>query len=100
MRANECQPCQLNETERRFSIGFAARSLGPVNTNAQSFDDEGKDDEADEEDIEFVEAAKNTAISLESAEKAFDFIAPTVGDAIVGPRFKPLGIGWHDWLIA
>src|SRR6185312_12420825 len=74
--------------------------LGPVNTNSQSFDDESKDDKSGEEDIQFVEAAKNAAISFEPAEKPFDFIAPAVGLAIVFPRLPPVRIGWDYWHIA
>ena len=52
----------------RWSTGWLTFALGTVNTNAQSFNNERQDDEAKEQDIEFVEPAKNAAISFEPAK--------------------------------
>ena len=47
-------------------------------TLTQCFDDEGKQDEACEQNIQLVEAGKDAAIAFELAEEAFDFISAAV----------------------
>jgi len=44
------------------------KPLGSANTNSQSFDDERQDDKTHKKDVEFVEAAKGTAITLEPSK--------------------------------
>jgi len=49
-----------------------------VLTLTQSFDDEGKQDEAGEHNIELVEAGEDAAVAFEPPEEAFDFISAAV----------------------
>jgi hypothetical protein len=46
-----------------------------VFTLAKRFDDEGEGEEAEEEDIEFLEAGEDSAEAFESPEEPLDFVA-------------------------
>ena len=54
-------------------------------TLAQGFDDEGEGEEAEEEDIEFLEAREDSAEAFEPSEQPLDFVALFVESAIVFP---------------
>ena len=75
-------------------------ALGPVNTNAQSFDNESEHDETGEERIEFIEAAKHTAVTFEAAEKSFDFVSTAINQPVIFPRCSAIRIGWHYGMIS
>jgi hypothetical protein len=59
--------------------------LGRVNTNAQSLNNEGQDDEAKEQDIEFVEPAKDPTITFDASKEPFDLVSPAIDYSIQGP---------------
>jgi hypothetical protein len=52
---------------------------------AKRFDDEGEVEEAEEVDIEFLEAGKDSAEAFESPEEPLDFVALLVESAVVFP---------------
>ena len=54
-------------------------------TLAKRFDDEGEVEEAEEEDIEFLEAGEDSAEAFESPEEPLDFVAFLVESAVVLP---------------
>src|ERR1700722_7133624 len=83
-----------------LSAQYLFSALGPVNTKAQSFDNERQDNKSSEKDVELVKAAKNSAIPFESPEEPLNFVSPTIGQAIQFPRFQAIGIGRHDGRIA
>ena len=66
--------------------------LGRVNTTKR-FDDQGEVDEADEHDIEFLEAGEDAAEAFEPAEQALDLVAPLVQRAVVLPGLDSVGLG-------
>jgi hypothetical protein len=67
-----------------------------VFTLAESFDDECEVEEAEEEDIEFLEAGEDSTEAFESSEQAFDLVALLVESAVVLPRFDAVGLGRND----
>jgi hypothetical protein len=68
-----------------------------VFTLSECFDDEGEIEEADEEDIELLEAGKDSAEALESSEQPFDFVALPVEGAVVLSGFDAIALGWNHW---
>ena len=64
-------------------------------TLAKGFDDEGEVEEAEEEDIEFLEAGEDSAEALESSEEALDFVAFFVEGAVVFPGLDAVGL-WRN----
>src|SRR5512134_884835 len=50
-------------------------------------------DETNEHGIQFIEAGKDAAESLESAEQSFDFIALTVHGPVIFPGIEAIGLG-------
>lgn len=64
-------------------------------TLTQCFDDEGEVEEAEEEDIEFLEAGEDSAEALEPAEELLDLVALLVEGAVVFPRIDAVGLGWN-----
>jgi len=75
--------------------GWIGDSLGRVNTKSQGFDNQGPDDKSGEQHIEFVEAAKDPAVGLQTAEKPLNFIAAAIHHPVICPRNKALGIGGY-----
>ena len=65
-------------------------------TLAKRFDDEGEVEEAEEEDIEFLEAGKDSAEAFESSEEPLDFIALLVESAVVFPGLDAVGLWRND----
>ncbi len=64
-------------------------------TLAKRFDDEGEVEEAEEEDIEFLEAGEDSAKAFESPEEPLDFIALLVEGAVVFPGLDAVGL-WAE----
>ena len=64
-------------------------------TLTQRFDDEGEVEEAEEEDIEFLEAGEDSAKAFEPSEEPLDLVALFVECAVVLPRFNAVGLGWN-----
>ena len=62
-------------------------------TLAKGFDDEGEVEEAEEEDIEFLEAREDSAEAFESPEEPLDFVALLVESAVVFPGSMRLDFG-------
>ena len=50
--------------------------------------------------VQFVAAEGNPTEALEAAEESFDFVAPAITGAVVGPGLAPVGLGRDDGLIA
>ncbi len=50
--------------------------------------------------VQFVAAEGNAPEALEAAEAAFDFVAPAVAGAVVGPGPAAVGLGRDHRLIA
>jgi hypothetical protein len=67
-----------------------------VFTLTQCFDDEGEGEEAEEEDIEFLESGEDSAEALQSSKQPLDLIALLVKRTIVLPRLDAVGLGWND----
>ncbi len=65
-------------------------------TLAKRFDDEGEVEEAEEEDIEFLEAGEDSAKAFESPEEPLDFIALLVEGAVVFPGLDAVGLWRND----
>src|ERR1700730_18925567 len=65
-------------------------------TLAKCFDDEGEVEEAEEEDIEFLEAGEDSAEAFESPEEPLDFVALLVESAVVFPGLDAVGLWWDD----
>jgi hypothetical protein len=63
-----------------------------VFTLAKGFDDEGEVEEAEEEDIEFLEAGEDSAEAFESPEEPLDFVALLVESAVVFPGLDAVGL--------
>jgi hypothetical protein len=59
---------------------------------AKGFDDEGEVEEAEEEDIEFLEAREDSAEAFESPEKPLDFVALLVESEVVFPGLDAVGL--------
>jgi hypothetical protein len=57
------------------------------------FDDEGEVEEAEEKDIEFLEAREDSAEAFESPEEPLDFVALLVESAVVFPGPMRLDFG-------
>ena len=55
-------------------------------TLTKRFDDEGEVEEAEEEDIEFLEAGEDSTEALESSEEPLYLVARLVKGAIIFPR--------------
>lgn len=66
-----------------------------VFTLAQSLDDESEIDKSHQDNVEFLEARKNAAKSLQPAKQALRFIAFPVESAIIGPRLASVGFRWN-----
>jgi len=69
-------------------------------TLAKRFDDEGEVEEAEERDIEFLEAREDSAEAFESPEEPFDFVGsplPTFG-AMQKTRFTAFRTLLPCWL--
>ena len=64
-------------------------------TLAKRFDDEGEVEEAEEEDIEFLEAGEDSAEAFESPEESLDFVAFFVEGAVIFPRLDAVGL-WRN----
>jgi hypothetical protein len=64
-----------------------------VFTLAKRFDAEGEVEEAEEEDIEFLEAREDSAEAFESPEEPLDFIALFVESAVVSHGSMRLDFG-------
>ena len=60
---------------------------------AESFDDEGEREKAEEESVEFLEAREDAAETFEPAEEPFDLVAFLVNGVIVIPGMQPVGFG-------
>jgi hypothetical protein len=56
-----------------------------VFTLAKRFDDEGKIEKSEEEEIEFLEAGEDSAEAFESREEPLDFVALLVESAVIFP---------------
>ena len=65
-------------------------------TLAKGFDDEGEVEEAEEEDIEFLETGEDSAEAFESSEEPLDFVALFVESAVVFPGFDAVGPWRND----
>ena len=66
-------------------------------TLAKRFDDEGEVEEAEEEDIEFLEAGEDSAEPLlKSPEEPLDFVALLVEGAVVFPGLDAVGLWRND----
>ena len=65
-------------------------------TLAKRFDDEGEVEEAEEEDIEFLEAGEDSAEAFESPEESLDFVALLVESAVVFPGLDAVGLWRND----
>jgi hypothetical protein len=59
---------------------------------SESFDDEGEGEEAEEDDIELLEAGEDAAVAFHASEEAFDLIAFLVESAVVAPGIDLLSI--------
>jgi hypothetical protein len=62
-----------------------------VFTLAKRFDDEGEGEEAEEEDIKFLEAGEDSAEAFEPPEEPLDFVALLVKSAGVFPGVDAVG---------
>ena len=67
--------------------------LGPVNTS-QPISDEHEADEAEEHQIELLEAREDAAVALEAPEQALNFVTALVHLAVVLPRVDA-GLQWR-----
>lgn len=65
-------------------------------TLTQCFDDEGEGEEAEEEDIEFLESGEDSAEALQPSEPPLDLIALLVKRTVVLPRLDAVGLGRND----
>ena len=65
-------------------------------TLAKRFDNEGEVEEAEEEDIEFLEAGEDSAEAFESPEESLNFVALLVASAVVFPGLDAVGLWWND----
>src|ERR1017187_6714629 len=65
-------------------------------TLTQCFDDEGEGEEAEEEDIEFLESGEDSAEALQPSEQPLDLIALLVKRTVVLPRLDAVGLGRND----
>ena len=84
------QPSTAKALAQNESRGESSRNgLGPVNTKPQSFDDERQNDKTHEKDVEFVEAAKDTAITLEPLKESFNFVSAIIPKR--GSMLTPIG---------
>jgi len=52
--------------------------------------------EAEEHDVQFVEAGEDSPEALESAKKPLDFVAAAIEHTIVFPRLQPAAGRWND----
>ena len=65
-------------------------------TLSKGFDDEGEVEEAEEEDIEFLEAGEDSAEAFEPPEEPLDFVALFVESAVVFPGLDAVGLWRND----
>ena len=65
-------------------------------TLAKCFDDEDEVEEAEKEDIEFLEAGEDSAEAFESPEEPLDFVALLVESAVVFPGLDAVGLWRND----
>ena len=70
---------------RRSDLVTTVTYLGLL-TLTKRLEDESKQDESEEEDIEFLVARKDATIALQSTEQALDFAAPLVDLVVIVPR--------------
>ena len=49
--------------------------------------------------VQFVAAEGDAMEALEAAEEAFDFVAPTIAGAVVGPGLATVGLGRDDGMV-
>jgi Mechanosensitive ion channel len=56
---------------------------------SECFDDEGEGEEAEEGDVEFLEAGEDAAVAFHAAEEAVDLVAFLVESAVAVPGIKP-----------
>jgi len=82
-------------TSPRHNIISTQHNWG-VFTLAKRFDDEGEVEEAEEEDIEFLEAGEDSAEAFESPEEPLDFVALLVESAVVFPGLDAVGLWRND----
>ena len=65
-------------------------------TLTKCFDDKGEGQEAEEEDIEFLESGEDSAEALQPSKQPLDLIALLVKRTIVLPRLYAVGLGRND----
>ena len=66
---------------------------GRVNIKSQCLDNEGKDDEASKQHVQFVEAGKDPAVAFESSKEPFDFVSPAIKSPVVFQVTRRWGLG-------
>ena len=59
-----------------------------------------KDDEAGEDDTEFIEATEDAPVTFESPEEAFDLVSAPISYAIVWPWSQAFWIGRNHRFVA
>ena len=68
-------------------------------TLAKGFNDEGEVEEAEEKNIEFLEAGEDSAEAFEPPEEPLDLVALLVESAIVFPWIDAVGLGWNHGIM-